>query len=279
MSPLPLLTSLVFGLLATLGWTSLRGEPVVTNAPPEAASVVTVAPPADKERFHLYVLMGQSNMSGTDTRSLASQQDNPRILSLNAEGQWVVARYPLFSASGAGPGISFASEMLKADPNLTIGLVQCAAGGSGLSRWLKGGDLYLRAIGRTNVAAQSGVIKGVLWHQGESNTRKQKDPGTYEARLAKMFSELRTELGLPELPIIVGLLGEFLQTKRFAYVDTVRAGIKHIPSVVPNAGFADSTGLGHKGDELHFTAEAQKEMGVRYAQAMQELQTKQPAAR
>lgn len=41
--------------------------------------------------LQLYLLMGQSNMAGRDTRDLASQVDDPRILALGADGQWRVA--------------------------------------------------------------------------------------------------------------------------------------------------------------------------------------------
>ncbi len=54
----------------------------------------------------------------------------------------------------------------------------------------------------------------------------------------------------------------------------MRAAIKHIPAVVPRVGYADSTGLTDLGDKLHFSADASRELGARYARAMQELQKK-----
>ena len=242
-----------------------------------APAPVVVTPPAKKD-FPIYLLMGQSNMVGRDTHGLESQADNPRVLALNGDGQWVVARDPIQPQvgtipGGIGPGIPFAQEMLKAaDSKITIGLVGCAVGGTPLSRWVKGGDLYERAVSRAKIAAQAGVITGVLWHQGESDSDQKTTADTYEARLTQMFKDLRADLGLPNLPIVVGQLGDFLTSGKHPYVSTVRAAIKHIPAVVPNVGYADSTGLGQKGDNLHFSARAQKEFGVRYAKAMQALQ-------
>ena len=256
------------GLFAIVGSLAASGQPV---AP--------VSPPA-KERFHIYLLMGQSNMAGRGAIDPA-QTDNPRILALNSGGQWVVARDPLHQKDGriepgVGPGISFAREMLKADANIVIGLVPCAVGGTPLKRWVKGGDLYERAVERAKLAAQFGVITGVLWHQGESDSDKKENAETYAARLTQMFKDLRSDLGTPELPVIVGQLGEFLPPEKHPFADMVRAAIKNIPSALPHAGFADSAGLADKGDELHFSAEAQRELGGRYAKAMQALQNAEP---
>jgi hypothetical protein len=239
------------------------------------------ATPPAKENFHLYLLMGQSNMAGRDRTGMDSQQENPRILSLNPEGQWIVAKDPLHPKAGkiepgVGPGMSFATEMLKSetDPKVTIGLIPCAVGGTPLKRWVKGGDLYEQAITRAKPASKDGVIMGVLWHQGETDSEKQANADSYGTRLTGMITDLRKDLGQPELPIVVGQLGEFLALtpEKFPYASTVEAAIKKIPDTVPHTGFADSAGLGHKGDKLHFNADAAKELGIRFAHAMKDLQ-------
>ncbi len=267
-------------LFAIVCSTPSHGQQPVPGLAP-GAPAATVAPPAKKDRFHIYLLMGQSNMAGRDTRQLATQIDNPCVLTLNADGQWLVARDPLHpkqgrTEPGAGPGIPFANEMLKANPAITIGLIPCAVGGTSLKAWVKGAEHYEKAVSRARTAAQAGVITGVLWHQGETDTSKKETAETYEARLTKMLGDLRQDLGLPNLPIVVGQLGDFLnQTpEKYPYADLVRAAIKQVPSVVPGVGYADSAGLGDKGDKLHFNADAAKELGARYAKAMQTLQKK-----
>jgi hypothetical protein len=248
------------------------------QTPESQSKPSTASPPTDKDRFHIYLLMGQSNMVGRDTRNLDSQTGDPRILSLNGAGQWVIAHDPLHEDSrikpGVGPGLWFAMEMIKTDPNIVIGLVPCAVGGTPLRRWVKGGDLYEKAVQRAKLAAQSGVLSGVLWHQGEADTNKLEDAETYEVRLTQMFMDLRSDLGQPNLPVVVGQLGDFLSLtpEKYPFLDKVRTAIKHVPGVLPNSGYADSAGLTDKGDKLHFSAEAQKEFGVRYAKAMKALQ-------
>lgn len=274
----PILT-LVWAILLLVSCVGAYSAPTATPAP------VVVTPPA-KEKFDIYLLMGQSNMQGRDTRTLASQVDNPHILALNADSRWVVARDPMFPPAGRikpgrGPGIPFAQAMLKADPNVTIGLVPCAVGGTPLRRWVAGADLYENAVRQAQIAEQYGVLKGVLWHQGESDTTTKQDADTYEARLTQMFQDLRQDLGQPTLPIVVGQLGEFLALtpQQYPYLDTVRAALQHLSTVLPHVGFADSAGLGDRGDKLHFSAEAQETFGGRYAKAMQELQKAQTPLR
>ncbi len=218
-------------------------------------------------------------MAGRDTRGLASQTTNPRVFAMTVDGQWVLAKDPIHQKDGrtepgVGPGIPFALEMLKANPTVTIGLVPCAVGGSPLKRWQKGGDLYERAVTRARLAGQAGVIAGVLWHQGETDSDKQPWANSYEGRLSQMFKDLRNDLGLPNLPIVVGQIGDFLTQEKHPYVDTVRAALKKISADVPNVGYADSAGLVDLGDQLHFSEESQKQMGAHFAKAMQALDKK-----
>lgn len=229
--------------------------------------------PPVREKLHLYLLMGQSNMAGRDRSKLAGQVDNPRVLAFSQEGKWSVARDPLHQKDGriepgAGPGISFANAMAKAQPGVTIGLIPCAVGGTPLKRWVKGGDLYQRAIERAKAAEKDGVIMGVLWHQGESDSGKEELAVSYEKRLSGMIADLRGDLGKPELPVVVGEIGGFLDLKKNPYAETVRAALKRIPAEVPRTGFASSEGLGDKGDKLHFSADAAKTLGERYAEVM-----------
>jgi len=221
--------------------------------------------PGEKGKLHIYVLMGQSNMVGRDTTGLASQTADPRIGFYGGENRWFLAIEPMFGGSGFGPGISFAKAMLAGDPEGEIGLVPCAVGGTPLSRWVKGADLYEKALKRTKEAMAYGTLEGMLWHQGESDSNKPEDANAYEARLVQMFRDFRQDVGDPNLPIVAGQLGTFVAEPQ---IKVVMAGIRHLPSDLPLVGYADSAGLGHKGDHLHFNAESQQEFGRRYAEAM-----------
>ena len=272
------LLALLIGIMLLAACTAAASAPGIAAAAAPSTNLspkpVTAMP--DKAIFDIYLLIGQSNMVGRDTSTLEQQVDDPRILAFNSDNQWVVAREPITPkvgtiAVGMGPGISFAQTMLKSDSSRRIGLVACAVGGTPLSRWVKGGDLYEAAIARVKRALPAGTLKGVLWHQGESDSDAQANAETYKVRLTQMFKDLRTDLNAPNLPIVVGQLGEYLTVDKHPYVNTVRDVLRHMPDTLPNVGYADARDLTDKGDQLHFTAASQVTFGTRYAQAMLQL--------
>jgi hypothetical protein len=250
---------------------------VAWTAPAETEVLVKL--PA-KSRFHLYLLMGQSNMAGRGKVEAEDRTPHPRVFMLNPQGGWEPAIEPIThdkpTMLGVGPGLAFGKAMAERNPDATLGLVPCAFGGTPLKRWEKGGDLYSNAVHRAKLAMKGGSLKGVLWHQGESDSK----PGpaeTYGARLAQMIRDLRADLGEPELPFVAGQLGEFLYTRKTNNVPeviTVNKAIARLPKEVPHTGFISARGLAHKGDQLHFDAASQREMGRRFAAAMAELQAK-----
>lgn len=200
------------------------------------------------------------------------------ILMLNAENQWVPAAHPLHNdkpTAGVGLGISFAENMAKHSPGVTIGLIPCAVGGTPLSRWSKGGDLYQAAVARAKVAMEAGQLRGILWHQGESDSSTERTANSYGERLAQMVADLREELGAKDAPFVCGELGYFFMEspKRSPNSKVVNAHLKQVSQNVPKSACASAEGLEHKGDEVHFSSQALVEFGRRYAEAMHKLQT------
>ena len=131
--------------------------------------------------------------------------------------------YPM--GTGLGLGYSFARELLASGGvDGPIGLVPCAYGGSPLSRWERqhglvdewvgnainivgngddavDGDLYARMIRRTRLALErpNCVLRGVLWHQGESDTRDLSLAQSYGRRLTTLINNIREDLAAPYL--------------------------------------------------------------------------------
>ena len=240
-----------------------------------APRLLAQVPSSINADLHIFLLMGQSNMVGRDVRGLATQVGDPRVFALNTQGQWTVAHDPLFEDTeipvGRGPGIPFALAILKAHPTWKIGLVPCAVGGTPLRRWEKAADLYQRCLAMAKTAAAAGAIDGVLWHQGEADCSNGTDAVTYERRLTEMFRDFRSEIDLPQLPIVVGQIGLFLQPAKFPYAETVRTALSRLPADLSFVGYASSNDLKDKGDSLHFDAASQDILGQRYAKALEGL--------
>jgi hypothetical protein len=121
-----------------------------------------------------------------------------------------------------------------------------------------------------------GTLKGILWHQGEQDSILESDANSYHSRLVKMIADIRDDLAAPDLPFVVGQIGEFLYSRKqqTPFAKTVNEALLKIPQDVPNTACVLSTGLGHTGDEVHFDTKSQRELGRRYATEMHKLAEK-----
>jgi len=259
-----ILITLVFFISATLGFAQ------------------DVKPPA-KEQFHLYLLVGQSNMAG---RGLVEEQDrtpHARVLTLNKELKWVPAVDPLHwdkPAVGVGLGKTFGQLVADASPGVTVGLIPCAVGGSPIDAWQPGvfyaptkSHPWDDTVKRVEAALAVGTIKGILWHQGESDCKPELAP-TYEAKLHDLVARLRTLVKSPDVPFIAGQMGKFADVPPWnAEQVTVDAAHQALTKKVPRTAFVSAEGLKHKGDKIHFDSASFRELGKRYAEAFLRLRS------
>ena len=229
-----------------------------------------------KDEMQVFLLIGQSNMAGRGRLGEVAPLVDDRVL-MYREGQWVKAKEPLHTdkpeRAGVGLGMSFAIELLKVRPGVRIGLVPCAVGGTPLSRWVPGADLYENAVAVCREALAEGKLKGILWHQGESDSGSGEDAGSYGVRFRAMIESLRRQFNSPGVPVVAGELGEFIKDRdEFGYFDTVNRQLREMEGEVPVYGCVSSEGLGDNGDMAHFNAAALREFGVRYARKYLELE-------
>jgi hypothetical protein len=232
------------------------------------------------KHFHLYLLIGQSNMAGRGEVEPQDREAHPHILALDKEGEWTPAVDPIHfdkPIAGVGPGRTFSKAMADKAPSIRIGLIPCAAGGSPMSVWQRGGfweqtnsHPYDDALERARIAMQHGILKGVLWHQGESDSNEV-DAGQYGDRLAALIRTLRADLGVPDVPFVCGTLGDFFVAGN-SWARAINQALEQVMQRVEHTACVDAAGLAHKGDMLHFDAASARELGRRYARAMVCLQ-------
>lgn len=243
--------------------------------------------PPDKEDFHVFLLMGQSNMAGGIPGDQLTEEDKtpvPHIVVRRGSG-WIPAAHPLHlggKKNGFGLGLPFAREYLRHHPGLTVGLIPCASGGKRIDLLNRGSNIYRSSLGKTRLALGTGTIKGVLWHQGEADTISDERADSYEVKLHQLIADLRVDLGIEDLPFIAGNLGELYgigETRDRATPDKVRRiekikGIlKRVPEEVEHTGSVNSTGLAYCDAPkcTHFDKASYIILGQRYAKAYEEL--------
>ncbi len=171
--------------------------------------------------------------------------------------------------AGVGPGPSFAEEYCKAFGR-DVGLIPCADGGTTISEWAPGGLLYDNAVMTARLALRTSELKGILWHQGESDSDRREDAEQYAGRIARFFQSLLRDLGLSNrIPILIGELGHYLgaYTGGCDYFETVNRALRDFAGGWEQCGFVSAEGLTSNPDFLHFSAVSQREFGRRYFNA------------
>jgi len=238
-----------------------------------------------ESKFLVFLLLGQSNMEGAPQPQAQDREQDPRIKVLAYEdctgvnreyGKWYTAYPPLHSCdAGVGPGDYFAKTLIESLPDdYTIGLVPCAVNGAPIDLFRKGVartgyDLppdnhwetgYEWIISRAREAQETGVIRGILFHQGESNSGQ----SDWVGKVAGLVNDLRTDLALGEVPFLAGEL--YYDGCCMAHNTLVH----ELATTIPNAFVVSASGLNGT-DQYHFDLAGQRELGTRYGEKMQEV--------
>ena len=255
--------------------------------------------------FHIYLAYGQSNMEGNATNfdREVDGKEHPRVkmfattscpsLGRPTVGEMYPAVPPMFKCDqGLSVADWFGRDMADSMPNVTIGIVPVAQAGTSIrlydpddyqnylasaADWLKNGVNYAydgNALGRlievAKKAQKVGVIKGIIFHQGES------DPGmsNWEQIVAKSYEYILSQLGLKaeETPFVAGeMIDKCADKQEYGCEQGMRERVRGLKNYIANFGAAKSDGYGSKGDGLHFTVFGYRGMGERYAQEMLKL--------
>ncbi|XP_019245259.1 PREDICTED: probable carbohydrate esterase At4g34215 [Nicotiana attenuata] len=242
------------------------------------------------KNLQVFILAGQSNMAGNggvhrqiengvvtnlswDGFVPQECKPNPKILRFNAAEKWERAHEPLnygidcLRACGLGPGMAFANEILKKDPEFgVIGLVPCAKGGTPLHKWRRGFSPYDSLIRRAKLAVKNGgTIRALFWYHGESDGKAKNTSSLYKKNLDNFFQDLRSDLHAPTLPIFEVIIPYPKEPFVGPYIEEVRAAQLGIN--LSNVIKIDAEGLELGPDGLHITTPAQVQLGHIFAHA------------
>lgn len=212
---------------------------------------------AQGKEMALFLLIGQSNMAGRGAIKEPGAPVGKNVWMLNKSNEWVIAKAPVhFDKTVAGTGLceEFARCYEKTHPGKEVGLIPCAVGGTSIGKWGPESELYKQAVKRAKIALKNGKIEGILWHQGEANSKD--SAAVYGKALKVLMADLRKELDAERAPVVVGEL----LPKHGAFNKILPDAIKGIPL----CGIASAEGLKDKGDNLHFDTASLNTLGSRY---------------
>jgi hypothetical protein len=254
---------------------------------------------AQDPNFHIYLCFGQSNMEGfakvepQDTIKVNSRFKMMSAVNCPAlnrkQGEWYVATPPLCRCdTGLTPVDYFGRVMVEKLPkNSTVGVINVAVGGCKIELfdtdkskeyiatspdWLKNtvknydNDPYSRLLAMAKIAQKSGVIKGILLHQGESNTGDTLWPQKVKKVYDRLLKDLKLKPG--SVPLLAGEVVGTDQNGKCAGMNVI---INTLPETISNSFVISSNGCESVEDNLHFSAAGYRKLGERYAAQMLKL--------
>ena len=251
--------------------------------------------------FFIYLCIGQSNM---EAGAVPAEQDkdfnNPRFQFMAAVdmpklgremGKWYTAIPPICrEGNNLGPVDFFGRKMIDILPSeYHVGVINVSVAGAKIQLWDRedykdyidnerdwmknivsqyGGNPYERLVNMARLAQKDGVIKGILMHQGESNSE---DP-LWPERVKKIYDNLCKDLNLnpKQTPL---LAGELKYAEQGGVCAAFNSSIMpKLPKVLPNAHIISALGCESTGDQFHFSTEGMRLLGYRFADKMLQLQ-------
>jgi len=206
---------------------------------------------------HLFILSGQSNMA----RLNPSESFTPAVVGEFGKNNVVVIK----DAEGGQPIRRWYKQWKPAqgdDPKAT-------------------GDLYDRLMTKVNAAIKNTKITTVtfIWMQGERDAREQHGD-VYAASLKGLIEQLGNDLGRKDIHFVIGRLSDFdLENKQYPHWTMVRKAQVEVAESSPRGGWVDTDDLNdgkEQENDLHYSKEGYKTLGLRFAEKAIELIKKMP---
>lgn len=250
------------------------------------------------KKFYIFLCFGQSNMEGNARAEAQDSLVDNRFQVMEAVscpnlgremGKWYAAVPPLCRCrTGLTPADYFGRTLVENLPkDIRVGVINVSVGGckielfdkdhyqsyvSTAPQWMIGmindydGNPYQRLVEMARLAQKDGVIKGILLHQGESNT----GDSTWPQKVKLVYDNLLHDLNL-EPGAVPFLAGEVVDAEQGGACASMNAIIATLPKTIRNSYVISSAGCPQKGDKLHFTAAGYRELGKRYGLKMLSL--------
>ncbi len=249
--------------------------------------------------FYIYLCFGQSNMEGVGKIEEQDMTVDNRFKTFQAidcenldrkKANWYTAVPPVCQCySNLSVSDYFGRTMVENLPDsISVGIINVAIGGCDIrifdkdiyqeydstyaEKWFLDkvsrydGNPYEYLIGLARLAQKDGVIKGILLHQGETNTGDVEWPVYVE----KIYKDMLRDLSLDPASTPI-LAGEVVGEEAGGCCSAMNPIINKLPDTIPNAYVISSDACDVMADKAHFTSEAYRIMGRRYGKTMLSL--------
>jgi hypothetical protein len=239
------------------------------------------------EKFDIIIQAGQSNSEGCgigDTTIPFAQ--GPDIFYMENDysictaheyvsGNFIVGNFSLsFSSSYSADG------WLESGRKILI--LRAAEGGTGFrdNRWGICDDLYLRMMEMTKTALSLNTenrLAAFLWHQGETDAILNAGRQEHYNNLIRLVSSVRETFRCPDLPFIAGDFVSHWKNDNLEICMPVVEAIRDVCTDIGYAAFVETDGLTSNAqvinneDTIHFSREAQNQLGLRYFEAFKNI--------
>jgi Carbohydrate esterase, sialic acid-specific acetylesterase len=230
--------------------------------------------------FHIFMLMGQSNMAGVAPAQQSDKTVDDRIKVLGGcnqpAGQWNPATPPLSDCPGQSginlsntvdPGTWFAKTLAtKLPPGDTIGLVATAESGEPMSTFIAGGEHHQMILNKIALAktAPNARFAGIIFHQGESDSGPDLAPA-WAGKVLQSYNEVKAAWGVDyDVPFILGEL------PAGGCCGGHNQRVHEAADVLPMGAWVSQDGTNVM-DQYHFDHASVVLMGTRYGEKMIEM--------
>jgi hypothetical protein len=253
--------------------------------------------PYAEGKAKVFILSGQSNMSGGGPVVPEGLQFDPavgdKVRLWDASDAWnkrgILGKWASLNELQVikkemrmdmiGPEFGFAKAMSELYPAEEIHLIKVAKGGTAIDWWLP--DAKGKANGHTQLLENlknalekiegEYEIMGMLWMQGESDSKTQADAEAYQNKLERLMALIRKETGKPDLPIVIGRISSrILESPKFKmpFVKVVQSGQEAVTKTDKNAFVIDTDDLSQRDDLVHFDQAGQLGLGKLFGEVM-----------
>ncbi len=213
----------------------------------------------------VFLAIGHSNMEGRAKKSLA--KINPRTMMYDSDGHWRAS-----SQGDRGPIRPLLHELAEAWPEYRFGVAKVAKAASRIqNNWRRGKEPYktLIRVGRDLSSRYhvAGLIVMQGWLEGGEN-RHAKESTLFTEHYTAMIRDIREDLDMPDLPVVISLVEYGTSRKRNLEAWThVRDQMLRLPDKIEHSVLVDSQGLPLV-DDHHFNIEGNSRWAVRAVQAI-----------